>query len=267
MVEHLVAADDSADSIAHGSHTSSSLLMHVSPVASCGGYPPSVPLLLGPQGILLPPIAAAPPRWPDPDGLVGPPVLMGRACTVYERGQFSCDPFPGLYHGGSIHGPLHGGSLQAVPPGHCFRSSASTAKYWQSFNFPGGVRAPVPSILFCGGHSCPSSHLNHPHAHSSLASTLASEASLLRPFVNEDSSSASDVSMSFWNTLSAEVAADNMGGSFSPDAPVPQNTGSVPLVVMGGGLSPPVVSVTGDVQARIPGKATPHVPLERMVPP
>jgi hypothetical protein len=120
-------ADNSAGSSAHGSHASSSLLTHVSLVTSCGN-PSSVPLLLGPQGALLPPIAAAPPRRPDPDGSVGPAVSMGRACTVYG-GQFSCGHFSGPYHGGSHCGPLHGGSLQAVSLGHCFPSSASTDKH------------------------------------------------------------------------------------------------------------------------------------------
>jgi hypothetical protein len=174
-------------------------------------------------------------------------------------------------------GPLHGWSLQGVPPGHCFPSSASTDDYWRSFNFPGGVHAPVPSIIFGRGCSRPSSHMNHPHVHASLVSTLASAASLLHPFVHKDSSSASDVSMSFWNTSSAAVAADTMGGNFPPDAPLPQNTSSVPLVAMGGVVPPPVVPVpmggsiplhmVGGVLAPIPGAAPLCVPLEGMVPP
>jgi hypothetical protein len=108
-----------------------------------------VPFLLGLQGALLPPIAVAPPRRPDPDDLVGPAVLMGRAHTVYG-GQFSCGHFLGPHHGGSHCGPLHGGSLQAVPLVHCSPSSTSTDKYWQSINLPGGVHAPVPSIVLGG---------------------------------------------------------------------------------------------------------------------
>jgi hypothetical protein len=103
-------ANDSAGLIAQGSHASSSLLMHVSLITSRGGDPPSVPLLLGPQGALLPPIAVAPSCRPDPDGSMGPAVLIVRACTIY-RGQFSCGHFPGPYHWGSHHGPLHGRSL------------------------------------------------------------------------------------------------------------------------------------------------------------
>jgi hypothetical protein len=130
-------------------------------------------------------------------------------------GQFSCGHFPSPYLVGSHRGSLHGGSLQAVSPSHCFPSSTSTDKSWQSFKFPGGVHAPVPSNVFGGGCSCPSSHLNYPHAHAFLASTLALVASLLHPFAHDDSSSVSDVSTSFWNTLSAVVTADMMGGQFS----------------------------------------------------
>ena len=64
-----------------------------------------------------------------------------------------------------------------------------------------------------------SSHVNHLHAHASLVYTLALVASPLRPFAHEDSSTASDVSMSFWNSLSAVVAAYTMGGGIPPDAP------------------------------------------------
>jgi hypothetical protein len=123
---------------------------------------------------------------------MGPVVSMGRTHTVYW-GQFSWGQFLGPYHGGSHCGPLHGGFLQVFSPGHCFPSSASTDKYWQSFDFPGGVYTPVPSIVFGRGCSCPSSHVNHPHAHASLASTLALVASLLYPFAHENYSSASYV--------------------------------------------------------------------------
>jgi hypothetical protein len=83
--------------------------------------------------------------------------------------------------------------------------------------------------------------------------------------------------MSFWNTSSSTVAADTMGGSFPPDAPVPQNTGSIPLVAMGGGVPPHVVPVPmgggiplhmgGGVPAPVPGAAPPRTSLEGMVPP
>ncbi len=83
--------------------------------------------------------------------------------------------------------------------------------------------------------------------------------------------------MSFWNTSSAAVAADMMGGSFPPDAPAPQNTGSVPPVTVGGGVPPPIVPVpmeggiplhmVGGVLATIPGVAPPHIHLEGMAPP
>ncbi len=151
---------------------------------------------------------------------------------------------------------------------------------WTSIGGPSTslvVSMPVPSIVFGRGCSRLSSCVNHPHAHASLASTLTSVASMLHPFVHEDSSSASDVSMSFWNTFSAAVAADTIGGSFPPDALAPQNTRSVPPVAMGGGAPPPVVSVPmgggvllhmrGGVLAPIPGAAPPHIPLEGMVPP
>jgi hypothetical protein len=65
------------------------------------------------------------------------------------------------------------------------------------------------------------------------------------------------------------------GAGFPPDALVPQNTGSVPLVAMGGGVSPPVVPLPmgddvllhmgGSVEAPIPGVAPPCIPLGGMV--
>jgi hypothetical protein len=84
-----VPANNSTGSIANGSHVLSSLLMHASLGTSCRGDPPSVPLLLGPKGGLLPPIIVAPPCQPNPDGLVGPTVLMGKAHTVYGGGSLA----------------------------------------------------------------------------------------------------------------------------------------------------------------------------------
>ncbi len=144
----LAPANNSAGSIAHGSHASSSLLMHASLVTYPGGDPPSAPLLLDPQGALLPSITAAPPCRPYPEGPVDPAVLMGMAHTIYG-GQFSCGHFPGPYHGGSHRGPLHGGSLQAVSPGHCYPSSSQTRT---SIGSPLTSLA-VSMLLSCSRHS------------------------------------------------------------------------------------------------------------------
>jgi hypothetical protein len=75
--------------------------------------------------------------------------------------------------GGHIAAPFMRGpsrwSLPVIAPLHLL------------INFPGIVHVPVPSIVFGGGHSRLFAHVNHPHAHASLASTLASAASLLCP--------------------------------------------------------------------------------------
>jgi hypothetical protein len=71
-------------------------------------------------------------------------------------------------------------------------------------------------------------------------SMLASAASLLCPFAHEDSSSASNVSMSFCHTLSAVVAPDMIGGGVPPTATVPLGTGTVPPVAIGGGVPPQI---------------------------
>jgi hypothetical protein len=110
-------------------------------------------------------------------------------------------------------GPFHGGS-RTVNLGQGFPSSASTNEHCQSFNFLGGVHAPVPSVVFGGGCSCHSSHVNHPHAHASVALMLASAASLLHPFVHEDSSSTSDVSMSFWQNCLLRLLRTQWGVGF-----------------------------------------------------
>jgi hypothetical protein len=121
-------------------------------------------------------------------------------------GQFSLGQFPGSNYGGSSAfnpGPANFARSRTINPGQGFPSSALTNEHWWSFNFPDSVHTPVPSVNFCRGCSPHSPHVNHPHAHASVASMLTSVASLLCPFVHEDSSSASNVSMSFWHTLSA----------------------------------------------------------------
>jgi hypothetical protein len=225
-------AQGSKGSIGHRSHASSSLLMHASLANSCNGDPPSVPLGLGTSDSALHAFPVAPPiwgpaslssQWPNPDGSEGTTFSMRGGRHVYG-GQFSLGQFPGPNHGGTptfnpSPGPCHGG-FYALNPGQGFPSPALTNEYGWSFNFPGGVHTPVPWVVFGGGHSHHSSHVNHPHAHASVASMLASVASPLCPFAQKNFSSASNVSMSFWHTVSAAVAANMIGGGVPPTTTV-----------------------------------------------
>jgi hypothetical protein len=93
--------------------------------------------------------------------------------------------------------------------------------------------------------------------HASVASTLASAASLLRPFAYEDSSSASNASMFFWHMMSAAVAPENMGSGFPSTATVPLGMGTVPPVAMGGGVPPHVPVPMGGAIPLLMGSGVP----------
>ena len=76
--------------------------------------------------------------------------------------------------------------------------------------------------------------------HASVALILASVASPLHPLAYEDSSSASDVSLSIWHTSSATVTLYTIGGGVPPTPTVPQGTVAIPLAAMECGVPPHV---------------------------
>jgi hypothetical protein len=106
-----------------------------------------------------------------------------------------------------LWGPLryHGGSC-SQHHAFSFPSSDSAADYWHTNNFPGGIPLAVSSFIH--GPSPPRpSHGGSPHASAFVASMLASTAHPLHPLMHEDwlGSSALDLMMSFWLSLSAAI--------------------------------------------------------------
>jgi hypothetical protein len=170
------------------SDPSSALLTYQSGagLATRGGDPPSLGVCSPPVGIRVPPpvpsaavmpgiphvqvphvLPTSGPPCPDHDGLDEPQSFMG-GCQYQQ-------------YGGSYGGPpwYHGGSFSQH---HAFNfpSSSSTADYWRTYNFPGGILVAVPP--FSHGLSPPRlSHGGSPHASASMVSTLASAAHPLHP--------------------------------------------------------------------------------------
>jgi hypothetical protein len=191
--------------------------------ASCGGDPPLVAVGPCPLGVVPPPVHAAPSVWgpssyvyrrPDPDESKGPTFPVRGACPapVLPRGVAVPQIAGGSYFSLDRNPcPSHGGSHESGS-GRDFASSASTAKQWHSFTLPGAIPDSVPSFVFGESHPHPFSLVRHPHAQASVALTLVSAASPLRPFAHEDSSSAFDLTMSFWPSSLAAVG----GGVPSP---------------------------------------------------
>jgi hypothetical protein len=112
-------------------------------------------------------------------------------------------------------------------------------------NFPGGIPLVVPSFIH--GPSPPRPlHGESPHASASVASMLASTAHPLRPLVHEDNtgSSALDLMMSFWLSLSAAAVPPVVPSAVVPPAaPVLL---PVPMPV------PPVINVDSVGDSTIP---------------
>jgi hypothetical protein len=147
--------------------------------------------------------------------------------------------------------PSHGGSHESGS-GRDFASSASTFKQWRSFTFPGAIPDSVPSFVFGESHPRPFSLVRHPHAQASVASTLVSVASPLRHFAHEDSSSASDLTMSFWPSSSAAVGGGvpsplPMGDALLRQQYVPPGGQIPPTVTMGGAIPPPLPAPMGGI--------------------
>jgi hypothetical protein len=146
-------------------------------LATCKGDTPSlvapgIPHVQVPQ--VLP---TSGPPCPDPDGLYEPPYSIG-GCQ-YEG------------YGGPYGGPprCHGGS-HFQHHAFNFPSSGSTADYWHTKNFPGGIPLAVPSFIH--GPSPPRpSHGGSPHASASVAPTLALAPPPLCPLMHEDQSGSS----------------------------------------------------------------------------
>jgi hypothetical protein len=138
------------------------------------------------------PPTSGPPRT-DLDSLDVPPSSMGG--HQYQR-------YCGSY-GGSLH--YHGGSC-SQHHAFSFPSSGFMADYLHTYNFPGGIPLAVPSFIHGPSPPCPS-HGGSPHAPASVATTLTFVAHLLYPLMHEDrsGSSALDLTMSFWPSLSAAV--------------------------------------------------------------
>jgi hypothetical protein len=94
--------------------------------------------------------------------------------------------------------------------------------------------------------------VRHLHAQASVASTLISAASLLRPFAHEDSSLASDLTMSFWPSSSAAVGGGvpsplAMGDPLLRQQYVPSGSRIPPTATMGGAIPPPVPVPMGGI--------------------
>ncbi len=129
-----------------------------------------------------------------------------------------------------------------------FALSASTAKQWRSFAIPDSV----PLFVFDKDCPCPSSSREHPHAQASVALMLASMASPLHTFAHEDLSSASDVTISFWNPSAAAVGSGvpsphAVGGAVPHQHYVPMGSWVPPPATMGSVIPPPVPYPIGGV--------------------
>ncbi len=169
----------------------------------------------------------------------------------FTHGWFSCH----------FHGGLHG-----VGSSRDFALLASTAKQGHSFTFSGAV--PDSFQLFVFGKDQPhlSSLREYPHAQASVASTLASAASLLCNFAHEDSSSASNVTMLFWHSSLAAVGSGvpsphTVGGAIPHQHYVLMGGWVPPPATMGEAIPPTVPGPMGGVQM---GGAIPPDPVKVM---
>jgi hypothetical protein len=205
------------------SDASSALLTYQSGAgaATCRGDPPSLGVCSPPVGAQVPPPVpsavvapgiphvqvpcvlptSGPPR-PDPNGLDEPSSFMGG--RQYQR------------YGGSYGGPLryHGGS-HSQHHAFSFPSSGSTADYWHTYKFPGGIPLAVPSFIHKQSLPCPSNG-GSPHASASVVSMLDSAAHPLIPLMHEDrlGSSALDLTPS----LSAAIVPPVVPSAIVPPA-------------------------------------------------
>jgi hypothetical protein len=140
-------------------------------------------------------------------------------------------------YSGSYGGPprYHGGSC-SQHHAFSFPSSGLTADYWCTYNFPGGIPLEIPPFIYGPSPPC-LSHGGYPHASASVVSTLALAAPLLRPLMHEDhlGSSALDLTMSFWSSLSAVVVPPVV-----PSVVVPLAAPVLPPVLV---PAPPVVNM------------------------
>jgi hypothetical protein len=124
--------------------------------------------------------------------------------------------------------------------------------HWHCFNFPGGLPLHVPSII--NGPDTPDpSHEGSPVASASVASTLPLAAPPLHPLMHEDlsSSSALDLTMSFWVPTSAVLAPPVVPPVVSPVGPPVVPLPPVPAP------APLVADVVQQAQAFIPSSLAP----------
>jgi hypothetical protein len=162
---------------------------------------------------------------------------------LYSMGGRQYQPYSGSYGGPPCY---HGGSCSQHHT-FSFPSSGLTANYWRTYKFPGGNPSAAPSFIH--GLSPPHpSHGGPPHVSASVASTLAPAAHLLRPLMHEDwsGSSALDLLMSFWPSLSAVIVPPVV-----PSAVVPPVAPVLPPVPV---PAPPVINVdsVGDSTLLVP---------------
>jgi hypothetical protein len=161
-------------------------------------------------------------------------------------------------YGGSYGGPLHyhGGS-RSQHQAFSFPSSGSTANYWRTYNFPGGIPSAISSFIHGPSSPCPS-HGGSPHASATVASMLASAAHPLRPLMHEDRSgfSALDLTMTFWLSSSAAVVPPVVPSAVVPPAASVLSPVPVPAPPAGD------VDSTGDSTLPVPAMVSIICPAE-----